>query len=471
MKKTKRRLETMSFYDHTGIEAHLEKMALKGWMIERMSNTGWIYRQIEPKKLHFSISYYPKASEFDPEPTEGQQTFYDFCAHTGWMLACSSAQMQVFYNERENPIPIETDPVIEVETLHAACKKSFLPAYGVLLVMGILLGINFIGTVWVDPIRVLSDPSRLFTGVCWVLMLVLSASDIAVYYLWRKKALAAAEQGYFLDSYSTAKLQKVILGVLAIVVIYLVTNIIFAGDALMQFIMVAMALYWMSAYVLADKTKQWMKRKKVSRNGNRIGTFLIVFVFGVVLIHLIMLATLKLNRSGLFAGDQETYEYRGETWVVHKDEIPLRVEDLLDIQYDEYMTLNSADESIFLIRQDIQQRPRFDAVDYKGIPDLNYTVVTVKMPWLYDICRDWMYDDLDETDETDIPDGHRIYLRPVDPQPWGAVEAYNVTNQEFEIEAGETRKYLLCYEHQLVEIRFDWDVTEEQRAIVGQVFG
>ena len=187
MKKTKRRLEPLSFYDHTGIEAHLEKMALKGWMIERMSNTGWIYRQIEPKKLHFSVSYYPKASEFDPEPTEGQQTFYDFCAHTGWMLACSPAQMQVFYNERENPSPIETDPVIEVETLHAACKKSFLPAYGVLLVMGILLGINFMGTVWVDPIRVLSDPSRLFTGVCWVLMLVLSASDITAYYLWRNR--------------------------------------------------------------------------------------------------------------------------------------------------------------------------------------------------------------------------------------------------------------------------------------------
>ena len=33
MKDKKRRLETFSFYDRTGIEAHLKSMAEKGWMI------------------------------------------------------------------------------------------------------------------------------------------------------------------------------------------------------------------------------------------------------------------------------------------------------------------------------------------------------------------------------------------------------------------------------------------------------
>jgi len=65
MRKTKRRLETLSFYDHTGISAHLEKMAAKGWMLERVANYGWIYRRMEPRKLHFAVCYYPKASEYD----------------------------------------------------------------------------------------------------------------------------------------------------------------------------------------------------------------------------------------------------------------------------------------------------------------------------------------------------------------------------------------------------------------------
>ena len=40
MKDTKRRLEMFSFYDHTAIQAHLEKMARQGWMIDSISNFG-----------------------------------------------------------------------------------------------------------------------------------------------------------------------------------------------------------------------------------------------------------------------------------------------------------------------------------------------------------------------------------------------------------------------------------------------
>ena len=97
MKNKKRRVELLSFYDHVGISRHLEKMAAKGWMLEKITNLGWVYHRIEPKQLHFTVSYYSKASEFDPEPTEDQKTFYDFCAHTGWQFACASAQLQIFY--------------------------------------------------------------------------------------------------------------------------------------------------------------------------------------------------------------------------------------------------------------------------------------------------------------------------------------------------------------------------------------
>ena len=32
MKNRKRRIESLSFFDHTGISKHLENMAAKGWM-------------------------------------------------------------------------------------------------------------------------------------------------------------------------------------------------------------------------------------------------------------------------------------------------------------------------------------------------------------------------------------------------------------------------------------------------------
>ena len=69
MKNTKRRMEPLSFFDHTGISTHLEKMAARGWMLEKITNMGWIYHRIEPENIHFAVSYYPKASEFNPEPS------------------------------------------------------------------------------------------------------------------------------------------------------------------------------------------------------------------------------------------------------------------------------------------------------------------------------------------------------------------------------------------------------------------
>ena len=72
MKTKTRRMEYFSFYNHTGIENHLAEMAQKGWMVESISNFYWTYRKIEPKNIHFSVSYYPRASDFDPGPTEEQ---------------------------------------------------------------------------------------------------------------------------------------------------------------------------------------------------------------------------------------------------------------------------------------------------------------------------------------------------------------------------------------------------------------
>ena len=49
MRQTKRRMELLSFYDHTGIERHLTRMARKGWKVEKINNYFWTYRRIEPR--------------------------------------------------------------------------------------------------------------------------------------------------------------------------------------------------------------------------------------------------------------------------------------------------------------------------------------------------------------------------------------------------------------------------------------
>ena len=139
MRTTRRDLIPFSFYDHTGMEKHLEKMAQKGWMLEELTNWGWKYRAIQPQKLHFSVSFDTRASDFEPEPTEEQIMFQKFCRHSGWKLAAASGWMQVFYNEEEDPLPIQTDPELEVRMVGKRARRM-VPAYVIFLVLGFLIG-------------------------------------------------------------------------------------------------------------------------------------------------------------------------------------------------------------------------------------------------------------------------------------------------------------------------------------------
>ena len=38
-----------SYYDRTGIAAHLTDMAAQGWMLEKLGAYSWRYRRSEPK--------------------------------------------------------------------------------------------------------------------------------------------------------------------------------------------------------------------------------------------------------------------------------------------------------------------------------------------------------------------------------------------------------------------------------------
>lgn len=458
MKNTKRRIEPLSFYNHRGISNHLEKMAAKGWLLESITNTGWIYRRIEPAKLHFSVSYYPKASEFDPEPTEGQKTFFDFCEHTGWRLACTSAQLQIFYNAAENPIPIETEPDLEVQAIHASAKRSFIPAYLVLLLIALMNGAMFVSNIIANPIDLLSNPTQLFTGFACSLLFALCSAELGCYFRWYAKAKSAAEHGGFLETPNTSKLQKVILIMIAVAFLYWIVNFAFGGDNLRKWLGIVMCVYMPSLIVIVNAVKQFLKQRKVSRGVNRILTMLTSFVLAFAFMGLITFVTLYASSHGLFADkDEETYEHNGMTWIIHQDELPLTVEDLLEVDYDGYIKERSGNSSLLLGQLTMRQHPRYGAENYTDIPQLDYTIVAVRLSALYDMCKERL---ISEKNDSDMGWAYQVE----DAKPWGANEVYRL----YDLEYGATNNYLLCYDDMLVEISFDWEVTTDQMKIVGE---
>lgn len=98
------------------------------------------------------------------------------------------------------------------------------------------------------------------------------------------------------------------------------------------------------------------------------------------------------------------------------------------------------------------------------LPDLQYTITTVKIPFIYEWCKEQMYWDMDESRDTDLPVGHRIVLQEEDPTPWGANEVYRLYHEE----GWYLTRYLLCYDNRIIDIRFDWESTTDDMAIVSQ---
>lgn len=460
MKNTKRRIEPLSFYDHNGISRHFEKMAAKGWMIEKIVNTGWVYKRIEPKEVHFAVSYYPKASEFDPEPSEEQKMFHDFCAHTGWQLACTSAQMQIFYNERENSVPIETEPELELQAIHASAKKGFIPSYILLLVIAFLQGGLWVGNLLGDPLEVLSNPIKLFMGGCWLLLAILCAVELICYFRWHAKAKAVAEHGEFLKAPSTSKFQIAVLAIVVGGAVLWGINYLIVGDSLQRFIVIVMCFYMPALFVIVNAMKEFLRRKKASRGVNRTVTIITSFVVSFTMMGVIVFGTLYASDKGMFAEkDEETYEHNGTTWVVHQDELPLVVEDLVDVDYNGYVKERRGNESFILGQLVMRQYPRFDADDYSHIPQLDYTMTIVKIPAFYEMCKERLIYEREELHYY----GEEEY-RAEDAVPWGANEVYRL----YDLEYGSENAYLLCYDELLVEINFDWEPTVEQMAIVGE---
>ena len=460
MKNIKNVFLQFTFYDRTGIQAYLEKQAQKGWMLEKISPFSWKFRRMEPKKLHFSVTYFPQASVFDPEPSEDQKRFRDFCAHTGWELAASNAQLQIFYNEKEEPIPIETDAAMEVETIHKAVKRGFMPGYLMLLACGLLQGGLFLWRLFSDPIGVLVSNLNLFTGLCWVLVLLQSFVEIITYFLWYKKAKAMAElDGSFVETKSHRNFQLIVMYFVFAALGLLLISLGSSKMVLMVIISIVI-VFAITALILNFSTL--MKHFKAPASVNCTMTIIITLVlsFGICGILLIII----FSRVHTLFPDRvpvETYEYNGWTYAVYDDELPLTVEDMMELDYHEYSCSWTAEESIFLAQFDAIQRPRKDALE---MPDLEYTITKIKLPILYDWCLQELLGSYDDWHSEDIY-GRIFYDRyePIDAAPWGADIAYQLYRGDNPMEI-----YLICFDDRMIEIIPGWELTTEQMAIIGE---
>ena len=456
MRETKRQANLYSFYDHTGLERHLERMAARGWLLCRISQFIWHYRRIEPKQLTFCVCYYPRATIYDPLPSVSQEEFYDFCAHTGWTLAASSGQLQVFYNEREDPTPIETDPALEVDAIHRSAKKSFLRSHGLSAAALLLIIGLFLFLLSREPILTLANPSLLMSTLAFTLELLNCAVEVSTYFLWRRRALRAAERGEFLPTHSHVWFQWILLAAalpLAVWWFALMAGNGMGGSAVVVLAGVTLMLAAVSGI------RELLKKNYASAETNRAVTMVAVVVLCYVF-------TVLIPRS-MEGGRNSRFQTGAK-------DLPLALEDLLEGDFSHYSGYWQGIQSPLLGQYTAHEWPLGPTELFPEPVYLDYEVTLVKLPALYGWCWETLLHQRDGWDSGDPEDVWYGYAYvPTDPAPWGAEEAYQWLPEDVADNEADNNQYLLFYPDRAVTISLQWDQppTRSQMAAVGEKLG
>ena len=272
----KRQLINFLLFDYEGVEAHLEKMAAKGWILDTVGQNVWKYRKEAPAKLKYAVTYAPDASMFAPEPSENQQTLADFCVQAGWIKVGDWSQAQIFVNENENPVPIETDEEIRLDVIRESMHKSWIPANVVLILLMVFNTWRSINNFERDPVANLSSYWMLMTQVFVFIAVVLVSSNLVGYIIWMKKSRRqVAEGGRCCSPGIVRQLNKwSLIGAGAYFVLFILSTIS-EGESFAAKYMITYMIGFFGLVAILNITREALKKRGISREAN-IAVFVIV---------------------------------------------------------------------------------------------------------------------------------------------------------------------------------------------------
>jgi hypothetical protein len=470
MKSIKRRIEAFTFYDHTGIVSHLEAMALKGWLLEKTSSLFWVYYRAEPQIVHYAVSYNPKTSIFKPVRSEAQESFDELCEHAGWYNIISNSPMQIYRNYQENPVPIDTDPMIELQNIQRCRRKRILPTYLIAILYFMYLWRSIVGSQDWNPISLFTNGPILCGILIMMTILLFHVIDIGNYHIWYHKARIAARNGVFLETCGASIPSRIFIIILSFLLFCLYISAAFSADSIRLPFVLIFPIGYFGIFILVGATRDDLRENRAAVSFTLIAiiaaSFILVFALQA-LIGFVTNITLDHTQRNT---TMSSYEYEGKRYIDYNDTLLLSLEDLAPGDYSQYNTWLGESGSILLATVYGHHWPHEGETNTASASNIEYTVVNVRAPFLYKLCKDYLLKKKDI--EYAIPfDGSttttpRTYDK-TDASSWGAKEAYQWTPSSSDYVIG----YVLFYDSHIIEIMFDWLPSPPQMAIVGEKLG
>ena len=435
-----------SFHDHTGIARHLEKMALKGWLLESTS-LFWTYRKAPRQRVRYAVTYFP-SSDFDPAPSDKEYLFRDFCESAGWEFVARAGEMQIFRSFRSDPTPLDTEPMVQVETIHKSMKGSHLKNLAGLVLSNAFLLLFLLFRLFVDPLNILKYGGYLLTMFSELLLIAEAAWETVSYFAWRKRALAAAEEGRFLPT-AGRRWPKTMNQVLTWTMLLALLSTM--GANYLPILLGTLAAILIPV-AIARAVQNHMKKRGVSGRTNKRVTLALSAGLAVAASFLMLTAIVSGTMANRYDGAEE-YTVSGVSHYAYHDELPLYMEDLVNVDGTAYSNRLYETGSFLVTETQVNIHRRFDRREDPDAPtSLDYTLWTSPFPAILDLVVE---------DQMEWYSGRSALGRHYEPITFasGAESAWQLYDGE---EAEQ--QYLLRFERHIIEIDFDFTPTGEQMA-------
>jgi len=457
MKDTKKILWTISIYNPTATAEKLEELAADGWMFEKTGNMFWTFKRAEPRMLRFAVTYFPGASDFDPDLTEGEKIKAEYCAEDGWILAGRFDIVHIYYSENLDATPIDTDPVTQVKTIWKTMKKRVITSQLMMVALIIMHLLTQFSQLRRDPVAYLSDPFYLFSIPTWGFLLLIHFYETLSCLFWKRWASRAAENGIFTPIRTTPLIGYIFLALSLLCMVLSYTGVSMSSRS------VGFALLWIAVLIgiilSGNIIKTKLKKHGWSRGVNRFLSTSIVLI--MTLTFLGGMAISIINGSFTFKDRKEpvdTVDLNGWTMKIYDDTLPLNIEDLRDTG-DIRWSKEADHQETFVLSYSVYEQNNIPDGNKTtdAAKDLQYCITDVKIPLLFDTIKkavlDSRQDDVSKGGEVIFTD----HFEPIDPSVWGADEAYQLHWSDTLLNT-----YLVCWGNRIVEIKFYWEASEDE---------
>lgn len=277
--RKKRVLMNYMEYEGDAFRDYLEEMALKGWMLEKISNVILTFTPVEPHPIRYDVELMEGASVYDSVQTPGQKGYREFCREEGWEYIGTNGLLHVFRTENPDALPVETDDQIRYERI---LKGNT----GVRRMMYLVFGLVILSNLFACFTR---KSAWNVNGFCMLLITAYAAYYIINMGLWRKRAKQSMEQTGRLPGQDWRKISlknNLAMGVTFVFCFFIILQIVSGmGGSIFGIVFVIYLGFYVSLFFVFSRIIKWLREKKSFSRGANIaiywGSALLIIVAGV----------------------------------------------------------------------------------------------------------------------------------------------------------------------------------------------